>query len=840
MRCFGTSRRATSWSRASPPSKRCSTTNGAPRCTRARSRLERGKFVLAVVGEFSSGKSFLLNALLGKFRYEDRSARRERVADLLTTDINPTTATITELEYGASDEATAVYDDGRTRAHCPLALRSTALSPSVQGRRRRHARRNARGTRRADARYGQNRLAVSAARLCGCRHARPGVGQPGASSRHAASFFHTDRRRGRLRDRHAAAVYRRRCRVSGHHTRTHRFDIHRPNEDRFVAAGAKRRKTVIGKHAYERIARLAAIHAHGTYVLRRCRLVNTPKAVLDGDTTTPSRREPLSTLSQDVGRVVGRPHRPRPVAPRGRTRGRSVVAHDRSSSDRRALISAMLALDDAGAARLAPCCASLPATASASRRAGSRWRNVETLLAAGFCAQRAARHRRRAAGRLCRRARTRALASARHRRRVAPIFATAQRLHILADRVVAHVTGDFAQAVANAVVDDLDARLEAARALVPLRWSAGEAAARAFGTQAGATLWSGDVRAAIASTIVFEAIGGPSIALVSDIAARFAARRSERRVHEARELGGRFAQRNLSAAARRNRVVRRRVRGSTATHLRRSRQSGRARRRRKTRRRSRQHRTRACRHTAAAICVGTRTRAARAQRGDRARSRCRPRTHRRFHGTRGGDRTGRPRTRGGARSSRRSLVRSERVRPRPAPRTLARRRPRRAPARKIEPHQRLRRHAPCLPTDVAGQRPLSDSRAFRRTRRRRSHWAARRRVASRCRSNAAAAKRRTRPFSSWYRGNCPNNSCWCTRPHSTPATPTRADVNLPSSRAHASEVLCLFSRQLSDRELELYERVAEFGRPMLFAHTIADNEAPNERRHVVELAAGNT
>ncbi|MBV8721382.1 MAG: dynamin family protein, partial [Candidatus Eremiobacteraeota bacterium] len=67
----------------------------------ARTRLARGKFVLAVVGEFSSGKSFLLNALLGKF-------------GLLATDINPSTATITELEYGAAEEATAYYEDGRS------------------------------------------------------------------------------------------------------------------------------------------------------------------------------------------------------------------------------------------------------------------------------------------------------------------------------------------------------------------------------------------------------------------------------------------------------------------------------------------------------------------------------------------------------------------------------------------------------------------------------------------------------------------------------------------------------------------------------------------------------
>jgi ABC-type phosphonate transport system ATPase subunit len=80
---------------------------------RAREQLERGKFVLAVVGEFSSGKSFLLNALLGKFRYERKGDARS-VVGLLATDINPSTATITELEYGERDEATAVYEGGRS------------------------------------------------------------------------------------------------------------------------------------------------------------------------------------------------------------------------------------------------------------------------------------------------------------------------------------------------------------------------------------------------------------------------------------------------------------------------------------------------------------------------------------------------------------------------------------------------------------------------------------------------------------------------------------------------------------------------------------------------------
>jgi predicted ATPase len=60
-----------------------------------RERLAR-RFTLAVVGEFSSGKSYLLNALLGKARFDQNG----RIAGLLATDINPSTATITELEYG--------------------------------------------------------------------------------------------------------------------------------------------------------------------------------------------------------------------------------------------------------------------------------------------------------------------------------------------------------------------------------------------------------------------------------------------------------------------------------------------------------------------------------------------------------------------------------------------------------------------------------------------------------------------------------------------------------------------------------------------------------------------
>jgi hypothetical protein len=75
-------------------------------------RLRSGRFVLAVVGEFSSGKSFLLNALLGKVAFEQRAGGR-RITGLLATDINPSTATITELTYAHDESATAIYAGGR-------------------------------------------------------------------------------------------------------------------------------------------------------------------------------------------------------------------------------------------------------------------------------------------------------------------------------------------------------------------------------------------------------------------------------------------------------------------------------------------------------------------------------------------------------------------------------------------------------------------------------------------------------------------------------------------------------------------------------------------------------
>lgn len=62
-----------------------------------------GKMILMLLGEFSSGKSSFINALLGE--------------DVLTTKIRPTTAAVTILSYTEEDEYAVIHDaeEGRTR-----------------------------------------------------------------------------------------------------------------------------------------------------------------------------------------------------------------------------------------------------------------------------------------------------------------------------------------------------------------------------------------------------------------------------------------------------------------------------------------------------------------------------------------------------------------------------------------------------------------------------------------------------------------------------------------------------------------------------------------------------
>lgn len=67
-------------------------------------KLQRNEFVLAVVGEFSRGKSSLINALLEQ-------------PDLLPTAIEPSTSAVTVLTYGPEPRIRVTFDDGTTVEH---------------------------------------------------------------------------------------------------------------------------------------------------------------------------------------------------------------------------------------------------------------------------------------------------------------------------------------------------------------------------------------------------------------------------------------------------------------------------------------------------------------------------------------------------------------------------------------------------------------------------------------------------------------------------------------------------------------------------------------------------
>jgi len=72
-----------------------------PRITMLASRLEDDGFEVALFGRVSSGKSSLLNALLG--------------SDVLPIGVNPITAVPTKLRYGPAMRAAVTYGDGRSR-----------------------------------------------------------------------------------------------------------------------------------------------------------------------------------------------------------------------------------------------------------------------------------------------------------------------------------------------------------------------------------------------------------------------------------------------------------------------------------------------------------------------------------------------------------------------------------------------------------------------------------------------------------------------------------------------------------------------------------------------------
>jgi predicted GTPase len=782
---------------------------------RVRSRLERGKFVLAVVGEFSSGKSFLLNALLGKFRYEDTPSGRQLMG-LLAVDINPSTATITELEAGNADEATAIFEDGR-RERIPLdrlnrfiavgndvpgALHDATKDPST-GSGQVHNDAPTRVVVKTNSPFLERGFVVADT---------PGLASINPAHRRAtlqflptadAVLYLIDTQQP-FTEGDASFLGIIRQHIDSIFIVQTKIDLwQQPRSDGRTA----------WEHAYDRIAALAAVHAPGTYVYAL-----SAREYVDGELEgDPAKVEEsrfprfLNALDASLIRRTGRARLARAC-----DRVATAVDDERVQIDHDVT---MLALDraalDARRAQVLPQLQALDERARVQR---------DELLQSGLGTRSAMGLRG-------------ADLSADLERALSQAFDTSdigrlrdrERLHIIVDRAVAQVTQEFADGAARAVSNDLDAAIARAGDIVPLRFAQNDAAARAFGAEPGTSLWNGSVRTAIAATIVLEAIGGPAIGLVDDIATRFAARQAgsymkRELIADLRaEIFPRFATDVLAFA---DRV------GARLQHI----------------------YDELAQAIASALLerrdadLGSIDRSLLAHREDRVEA-----TRTKLEARRATlerelgavcDLVGE------------FMEREEEIAPADPGSEVVRRSHADAsfdsgsydrglrPSRwRVAVLGALRRGKTSLINAFAGKTVLTDDvagsarfpihvrygehdQAF--TLGEDSQW-------HEIPFADAAQSAVNAPVLVLVPWSLPRELVLVHAPAFDSGDPEAEDVNVVVA-SHASEVLCLFSRQLSDRELALYERVAEFNKAMLFAHTIADNEAPNERRHVVELA----
>jgi len=759
----------------------------------ARSRLERSSFVLAVVGEFSSGKSFLLNALIGEYRFEP-VAGREEIAGLLATDINPSTAAITELEYGAQQQAHAHHEDGRVERvpidrlsrfvaddeDAPTRVVVTVPSPFLQ-----------RGFTLADT---PGLASINPAHRRATLRFLPGADavlylidtqQP--FSEGDASFLAIVRQ-------HLDTIFIVQTKIDLWQQRT--------------ASGMPEWEA-----ARERIAQLAAVHAPQAhvYALSARQYV---EGRLRGDTELVSRsqfEEFAQALDASLVQNTGRARLTRTHAEVRQAAADCIARIDRDLAMLERSPGELRSLHDQTAPRIAALEQFVDTAREAAMQAADR--TVDALDERG--------------GELALEAQ-RALSQAFDITDVARLRDRA-RLHILVDRILGDLVEQFATQTAAAVAADYDAALEGARQRLPVRFSFSRAAANAFGSGGSSHLWSEDPAQALAATIVLEAIGGPAIALVEQIAHRFRS-----------APPGAYMKRELLAD----------LRGSIWPAF------------------DREMRTfsavvaeRVCK---IADAYAAALQSAFEQERDAAMGSIQRALHEHELGTQARTaselRDVRTRIAAEIESMTRELApfleRTEALALPVAGNEAVRRAhaaeafDRTAYERGLRPQRwrvavlgALRRGKSSLINTFAGRRVLADEVAGAiaypvhvRYGEQEQAFALQADGAWREIEVENALEEATRnPVLILTPWQLPRELVLVHAPAFDAGDSTLEDVCVVAAGA-ASEVLCLFSRQLSDRELALYQRVADLGKPLMFAHTLADNETGAERRHVVELA----
>jgi len=777
--------------------------------TAARKRLARGTFVLAVVGEFSSGKSFLLNALLGKYRYES-VAGREQIVGLLETDINPSTATITELQYAKNEAAFAHHEGGRVE-RIPLDRLSqfVAVASSTEAGAMHSATDDERGAParvvvHTDSAFLQRGFVVAdTPGLASVNPAHRRVTLQFLPTADAVLYLIDTQQPFSEGDASFLGIIRQH--IESIFIVQTKIDLWQQSGNDGVPAW---------RHAYDRISQLAAIHAPGTYVYAlSARQYVTGKLSGRESDVDASRFEPfLTALDASLVRTTGR----------GRLKRARDVAHTAAAATIAQLERDIALLDMPEDALRELQARRIPEVARAeTQTAGIRNEvaaaKVQRSSAIAMQATQLAGDAEKA---LTQTLDTADIARIRDR----------ARLHILVDRTLATVVDETAQEIASQVTDELDALATRAEKTLPLRFSLLERAARRFGAEPGHGIWADNVCNAIASTIVLEAIGGPAITLVHEISKRFAG--APHGTYMKRELTADLRETIFPALSEELQSFVRAV-GDRLSEL----------------------YDDLCSAVDRAVTDERDTKissierilATHATAADAAAEQLRLRDRREkiANALREADTILDP-----------FLAHDEEIEsPQTGPEVIRRAHvsasfDREAYGRGLRPQRyrvailgALRRGKSSLINAFAGRRVLGDETAgaiafpvhVRYGDEEAAYALERDGQLREVEIESALQEAAQNPVLITTPWKLPRELVLVHAPAFDTGDPRAEDLSIVSA-SNAAEVLCLFSRQLSDRELALFERVAELGKPMQFVHTLADNETAGERRHVVELA----